>query len=256
MQFDVYAYERIAANTLGGAKNVHYARETGMVLYQLAIELSGGAVQLQPGAMQYVRGAVQMETVGGGGGVGGFLRRAVTSAGTGESSFRNRFSGHGTIWTEPTFQHLVVATLDSPADALLLDDRAFYAAEDSIKVEAHVNRNIAQGMLGGEGLIQPKISGQGAFVLESPVPASELDIIDLHNDQLILDGDLALAFSASLEFRIEKSQRGVLNTHRSGEGLVHVFRGTGQVWVMPTMGLAQRFESPVQNVFVTNPTTR
>jgi uncharacterized protein (AIM24 family) len=71
---------------------------------------------------------------------------------------------------------------------------------------------------------------------------SEIEILDLQNDTLTVDGDLVMAYSPTLEFRIEKSQKGLLNSMRGGEGLVHVFRGSGQVWVTPTVGLYRSFE--------------
>ncbi|MBB6097526.1 uncharacterized protein (AIM24 family) [Deinobacterium chartae] len=240
--FETHGYTRLATTSVGGAANLHYARETGMVLSQLAVRLEGGSAYLQTGALQYMRGQVQMKTVGGGGGVGGLLARAITAAGTGESAYKNEFSGHGVVWTEPTFKHLILASLDDPNDTLIIDDGAFYACETSLRVGRHVHSNLGAGLLGGEGLMQSKLSGAGVFVLESPVPLEEIDFIELNNDTLVVDGDLVLAYSATLDFRIEKAQKGLLNSYRSGEGLVHVFRGSGQVWVTPTLGLGKLFD--------------
>src|SRR3546814_8372618 len=70
----------------------------------------------------------------------GFLSRALASAGTGESAFATKFSGHGTIWTEPGRRNFILASLDEPSDALLLDDRAFYACAAGIaRSEEHTS---------------------------------------------------------------------------------------------------------------------
>lgn len=244
LAFEVHEYPRLAGGSVSGAPALHYAQQQGVTLKQLCVRLEGGRALLQPGALQYMHGQVEMKVTGGGGGVGGFLSRAVTAAATGESGYKPEYAGSGTVWCEPTFRHLLVGRLDG--DEMLLDDGVFCACEGGIKVGRHVNRNVGAAALGGEGLVQAKLSGTGYFVLESPVPMSEVEVLDLTNDTLTVDGDLVMAYSPTLEFRIEKSQKGILNSMRGGEGLVHVFRGTGQVWVTPTLGLYRAFEpSPV-----------
>jgi len=240
LTFEVHEYSTLAGGSVGGAERMYYAHQQGVILKQLAVRLDGGRALLQPGALQYMQGTVEMKVTGGGGGVGGFLSRAITSAATGESGYKPEYAGRGVVWCEPTFKHLLVGRLDG--DEMLLDDGVFCACEGGIKVGRHVNRNVGAAALGGEGLIQAKLSGTGNFVLESPVPMSEIEILDLQNDTLTVDGDLVMAYSPTLEFRIEKSQKGLLNSMRGGEGLVHVFRGSGQVWVTPTVGLYRSFE--------------
>lgn len=240
LSFEVHEYQALTGSSILGAESLYYARQAGVTLKQLAIRLEGGKALLQPGALQYMHGGVEMKVTGGGGGVGGFLSRAITSAATGESGYKPEYAGRGVVWCEPTFKHLLIAEL--PGEDLLIDDGVFAACESTIKVGRHVNKNVGAAVLGGEGLIQSKLSGSGLFVLESPVPMSEVDVLRLSNDTLTVDGDLVMAYSASLDFRIEKSTKGLLSSARSGEGLVHVFRGSGQVWVTPTLGLHRRFE--------------
>lgn len=199
---------------------------------QLRITLTGGSALLEPGALQYSVGSLTAEIQKNE--AGGFLRRAVTQAGTGESAFSTRFSGNGEIWTELTAKHFIIAEMDGPADALLLDDKAFYACEGSIQVKAHLHRTLA-GALSGNGLMQPKIEGAGVFVVEAPVPVDEIEAIELDGKgELIVDGDLMLMYSATLEVEIRPLVRGLRNALRSGEGLVYAFRGRGTVWLMPT----------------------
>ena len=51
------------------------------------------------------------------------------------------------------------------------------------------------------------LSGQGIAVLESPVPQQELIQFNLQNDEVKIDGNMAIAWSGSLEFTVEKSAK-------------------------------------------------
>lgn len=86
---------------------------------------------------------------------------------------------------------------------------------------------------GGEGLFNLALSGSGAILLESVVPEAELIAVDLHDDVLKIDGSLAVAWSSSLQFTVERSSKGLLASAASGEGLVNVYRGTGRVLMSP-----------------------
>lgn len=220
----------------GTAATIHLHAPHGATARQVRIVLDGGAALLEPGALQYAHGRLQVD-VQKNAGAGGFLKRAITSAGTGESAFATRYSGHGEVWTEATTKHFILASMDGPGDALILDDGAFYACDANIELSTHVHRSV-QGILSGNGLMQPKLSGRGAFVVEAPAPVDEIEAIELQgHDELIVDGDLMLMFSAGLHVELRPLVRGLRNAMRSGEGLVYVFRGSGTVWLTPTMRL-------------------
>lgn len=203
---------------------------------QVRIVLEGGAALLEPGALQYAHGNLQVEMQKNQGG-GGFFQRAIQSAGSGESAYATRYSGRGEVWTEASAKHFILASMDGPDDALILDDGAFYACDANVAVSTHVHRSV-QGILSGNGLMQPKLSGRGAFVVECPVPSDEIETVELDgSNELIVDGDLMLMFSASLQVELRPLVRGLRNAMRSGEGLVFVFRGRGTVWLTPTLRL-------------------
>lgn len=77
------------------------------------------------------------------------------------------------------------------------------------------------------------LKGRGLAVLEGPVPREELIAVDLDDDQIRIDGSYAIAWSNSLDFRIEKSTKSLMGSAVSGEGLVNVYRGTGRVLMAP-----------------------
>ena len=50
-----------------------------------------------------------------------------------------------------------------------------------------------------------------------------------------IDGNMAIAWSSSLEFTVEKSSKSLVGSAVSGEGLVNVYRGTGKIWMAPVL---------------------
>lgn len=201
-------------------------------IHQLEIQLQNGSTLLEPGALQYMFGKLQTEVIRHEN--KGFLARAVSSAGTGESAYATKYTGDGTIWCEPSRKHFILATMESEADALLLDDKAFYACSAGINLTTHRHSSVA-GVLSGNGLVQPKLAGRGVFAVESPVPVEELQTVELSRGQeLVVDGDIMLMYSANLIVEIGPLVRGFRNAMRSGEGIVFRFRGEGTVWLTPT----------------------
>ena len=58
---------------------------------------------------------------------------------------------------------------------------------------------------------------------------------ELDNDVLRIDGNMAVAWSNSLNFSVEKSTKSLLGSAVSGEGFVNVYRGTGKVLMAPVV---------------------
>lgn len=86
-------------------------------------------------------------------------------------------------------------------------------------------------MLGNEGLFNLKLVGEGIAALESNVMRQQLVEVVLNNDVLKVDGNLAVCWSGSLEFTVERSGKTLVGSAVSGEGLVNVYRGTGRVYL-------------------------
>lgn len=111
----------------------------------------------------------------------------------------------------------------------------FYCAQGSVSVKVISQRNLSSAVAGGESFFQQQLTGPGIVILESTVPMSEVDIIDLENDTLKVDGNFAVLRSSTLDFTVERSAKTLMGSAVSGEGLVNVYRGTGQVWLAPTI---------------------
>ena len=115
----------------------------------------------------------------------------------------------------------------------MIEDGLFLACNDSVQLSVVARSNLSSAMLGGEGLFNTCLKGQGVVVLESPVPQEELIAIDLDNDTLKIDGNYAIAWTASLQFTVERTTKTLVGSAASGEGLVNVYRGTGRVLMAP-----------------------
>lgn len=201
-------------------------------IHQLEVELAGGAALIEPGALQYMHGKITADVIRHE--ERGFLSRAMASSATGESAYATKYEGTGEVWCEPTRKHFILATMAGEQDALLLDDKAFYACSAGISLSTHNHTNLS-GVLSGNGFRQPKITGCGVFAVESPVPVEEVVHVELEGGKdLVVDGDFMLMYSASLQVSIGPLVKGLRNAARSGEGLVYRFTGRGNVWLTPT----------------------
>ena len=117
---------------------------------------------------------------------------------------------------------------------MVLDDGLFLACDAGIQENISKRTNISSALLGGEGLFNLCLSGQGYAVLESPVPRAELFEFILQDDVLKIDGNMAIAWSSSLQFTVETLTGSVMGSAVSKEGFVNVYRGSGKVLMAPT----------------------
>lgn len=229
--FDVLEYARDLSVDVASAQAAYFAGKMNVRLRQGVIKLNNSAVVLQSGAMQWMVGNVEMNS--GVKGAGDMLGKMFRGAVTGESAVKPEYHGTGLVALEPTYRHLLAINLDDWHGSIVVEDGMFLACEAHIQQHLVARSNISSAIGGGEGLFNLALSGSGAILLESVVPEAELIAVDLHDDVLKIDGSLAVAWSSSLQFTVERSSKGLLASAASGEGLVNVYRGTGRVLMSP-----------------------
>ena len=140
---------------------------------------------------------------------------------------------------EPTYKHILLVNVADWNGSIVLDDGLFLACESTLKHKAVMRSNLSSAALGNEGLFNLGIQGNGILCLESACPKEGLVEITLNNDALKVDGNMAIAWSGSLDFTVERSGKSLIGSAASGEGLVNVYRGTGKVLLAPvTKGIA------------------
>ena len=116
---------------------------------------------------------------------------------------------------------------------ITVEDGMFYACDGTVRQSLVSRRNLSSAALGNEGLFNLSLSGRGIAALESNVPEEELIAIDLNNDEIRIDGNMAVCWTSSLQFTVEMSTKSIVGSAVSGEGLVNVYRGTGRVLMSP-----------------------
>jgi len=232
--FSVIEYQRDLSVTPQTAMVAYYCNEMNVRKRQVIVDVAKSNVTVQAGAMQWTAGNVNATT--GLKGVGDFLGKAMRGSVTGESAIKPEYTGNGTLVLEPTYKHILLIDVADWNGSIVLDDGLFLACESTLKHKAVMRSNFSSAVAGGEGLFNLGIQGNGILCLESFCPREELIEITLDNDVLKVDGNMAIAWSGSLDFTVERSGKSLIGSAASGEGLVNVYRGTGKVLLAPVRG--------------------
>ena len=229
--FTVIEYLRDLSVMPQNAQQAYFASEMNVRKRQVICDLSQANITLQAGAMQWMVGNVNATT--GIKGVGDLFGKAVRGKVTGESAIKPEYTGDGILVLEPTYRHIILVDLKDWNGSIVLDDGLFLACESTLKQKAVMRSNLSSAVAGGEGLFNLGVTGNGVLCLESASPREELIEITLQNDVLKIDGNMAVAWSGTLDFTVERSGKSLIGSAASGEGLVNVYRGTGKVLLAP-----------------------
>ena len=235
--FKVIEHQKDLSVSPYGAQNAYFSSEMNVRLRQVEINLDGSmSVKTQAGSMQMMMGNVEMDT--GVKSVKGFLGSMVKAAVTNETAVKPEYTGYGQVILEPTYKHILLQDVtDWGPGGLVVEDGMFLASEGSVVHKVVENtQSLGTALLSSEGLYNLCFTGSGVVALESLVPYEELVEYELENDVLKVDGSMAVCWSGSLSFSVEKVTKGLAGSLVSGEGLVNVYRGTGKIWVSPVAG--------------------
>lgn len=235
--FKAVEYQRdLSVNHLT-AQTAYYASEMNVRRRQLVCDVSLCNITIQAGAMQWMVGDVKATT--GLKGVGDFLGKTFRGKVTNESAIKPEYTGNGTLVLEPTYKHILLIDVDDWNESIVIEDGLFLACDSALKHKAIMRSNVSSAAMGGEGFFNLGLSGSGVVALESYVPREELIEIELTDDELKIDGSMAIAWSGSLKFTVERSGKTLMGSAASGEGLVNVYRGTGRVLMAPVLREAE-----------------
>ena len=230
--FSVIEYLRDLSVMPGNAQNAYFCNEMNVRKRQVLCDLSKAQVTVQAGAMQWMVGKVNATT--GVKGVGDLFGKALRGSVTGESAIKPEYTGNGLLVLEPTYKHILLLDLADWNGSIVLDDGLFLACDSRLKHKTVMRSNFSSAVAGNEGLFNLGIVGnEGVVCLESACPKEELVTIELQDDVLKVDGNMAIAWSGSLNFTVERSGKSLVGSAASGEGLVNVYRGTAKVLLAP-----------------------
>lgn len=231
--FTVVEYLRDLSVMPGDAAMAYFCNEMNVRKRQVICDVSKSSITTQAGAMQWMVGDVNATT--GVKGVGDLFGKALRGSVTGESAIKPEYKGSGTLVLEPTYRHIILLDVADWNGSIVLDDGLFLACEANLKHKAVARSNFSSAVAGNEGLFNLGVQGSGILCLEAPCPKEELVEITLKDDVLKVDGNMALAWSGSLNFTVERSGKSLIGSAASGEGLVNVYRGTGKVLLAPVL---------------------
>ena len=237
--FSVLEWKRDLSVSPESAQEAWFASEMNVRRRQLIAEINGKpGVILQAGAMQWMVGDIKSTT--GVKGAGDLFGKLVRGAVSQDSAIKPEYVGTGTVVCEPTWSYVTLLDLSDWGGSVVLDDGIFLACDAHLKHSLQRRSNFSSATAGNEGLWNLRIDGAGVLALEIPCPPEELVFVDLKDDELKIDGNYALAWSSSLDFKVARSGKTLVGSAVSGEGLVNMYRGTGTVMMAP-MQPATRF---------------
>lgn len=229
--YEVFEHQKDMSNNPAAAATAYFMHKMNCKKRQVLCNLNGNSIKVQAGAMQWTAGNVSIDS--GIKGAKDFLGKMLKGAVTGESTAKPIYQGNGYVMFEPTYRYIILEDISAWETGMVLDDGLFLACDSTIQEEIVSRTNASSALLGGEGLFNLSLSGQGIAVLESSVPREELIEISLDNDEVRIDGNMAIAWSKSLQFTVERSTKTILGSLASGEGVVNVYRGTGKILMAP-----------------------
>lgn len=237
-------FQVLEYDTLEGSRDIRTSIKLGVMknsnikLKQVRLILNDSAVKVESGTLSYMKGSLEIETKTGG--IVGFGKKFFQNKVTGESMFKPVIKGTGEVFLEPSFSHFTLIELED--EEIIVDDGLFYACEEEIEVGVAMQKNISSMVFGKEGIYQTRLKGSGIVVLKIPVPEKEIFRCKLFRDELKVDGNFAILRTGNIEFSVEKSGTSLINSSLNGEGLINVYRGTGEVWLVPTLDIYDELE--------------
>ena len=238
--FRLLEYMQDASVAPWNAEEEFFMGKMGVRRRQVLCYLNGkNTIITQAGAMQWMAGNIESTT--GIKSAGDFLGKIAKGVVTNESAIKPEYVGRGLLALEPTYKYIIFQNLSDWPSGLVAEDGMFLACEGTVKNGVVARRSVSSALAGNEGIFNMAFTGSGVVVLESNVPEKELIRFDLENDELKIDGNMAICWSASLDFTVERSSKTLIGSAVNAEGLVNVYRGTGSVLMAPVTSSASLF---------------
>ena len=240
--FHVLEYMQDASVSPMNAMNEYFMSKMNVRRRQVVIDIDKNhSAIIQAGAMQWMGGHV--EATSGVKGIGDLFGKAIKGDVTKETAVKPEYVGEGCLVLEPTYKYIILVDMAKwGATGMTIEDGMFLACDANVKNKVVARKNLSSAVLGGEGLFNLSLQGDGVAALESNVPEEELIEVVLENDELKIDGNLAVCWSSNLDFTVERTTKTLVGSAVSGEGLVNVYRGTGRVLMCPVAPTSSHYD--------------
>jgi uncharacterized protein (TIGR00266 family) len=221
------------------------------------VELDPGeTVIAEAGAMTYMQDGISFETKLGDGSTPnqGFMDKLFSAGSrliTGESIFMTHFTNQGTGKKKVSFAapypgKIIPVDLKESGGQIIVQKDGFLCAALGTNISIYLNRKLGAGLVGGEGFILQKLTGDGKAFIHAGGTVIEKS---LNNETLRIDTGCIVAYEPQINFNIE-SAGNLKSMVFGGEGLfLATLQGTGKVWLqsMPIRKLIQRISPMGKN---------
>jgi uncharacterized protein (TIGR00266 family) len=184
---------------------------------------AGEGVRAESGAMMATSSGISVESKA----EGGLLKGLKRSMLGGESLFVTRLTaGPQGGWVDCAARLPGDATTIDVDGGVNLARSAWLCSSDGVEIDTKWGglKNLA----GGEGGFLVRAEGRGQVVASC---YGALDVVELAaGETMVLDSGHMVAFADGVQFTTRKVAKGLVQTLKSGEGLVFEFSGPGRVW--------------------------
>ncbi|MBQ2509924.1 MAG: TIGR00266 family protein [Erysipelotrichaceae bacterium] len=187
----------------------------------------GETVVTQSGAMAWCDSTVEMETNAEGG-----LLKSIGRMFSGASLMfvkHTAMEDESKITFSASFPGTIKEFVVDADHEYIAQKSAFLVAQEGVNIDATINKNFWAGLLGGEGFVLQKFTGDGMFLAEIDGSLVEVDLKPGQSIK-VETGHVAL-FDANVQYDVE-SVRGFKNIFFGGQGLfLTTLTGPGKVWL-------------------------
>lgn len=194
--------------------------------YLLKVRLDQGSIQAKAGSMVAYQGEVKFEHAGGG--MGKFLKKAVT----GEGQSLMSMSGSGEVFLADSKKNVHLIYLED--EGITVNGRALLALDADLSWDVERVKGGAAGMMAG-GLFNTTVRGTGYVALLTDGPPVLLDVASAPT---FADAQAAVAWSGGVTTSLKTDIKAfkAMTGRSSGESFQLSFAGTGWVIVQPSEG--------------------
>jgi len=177
---------------------------------------AGESMITERGSMTWMTPNMSMSTNAGGGGLGG-LGKMLGRAAMGESIFQNIYTaqgGPGMIAFGSSFTGSIRAYEIRPGKSIIVQKCGFLASEQGVSLSIQFQKRLGVGLLGGEGFVMQRLSGQGMAFVEIDGHAVEYDLTP--GQSLIVNPGNMAVMDESIQMEMQ-SIKGMKNILFGGE---------------------------------------
>lgn len=184
---------------------------------------AGEQISVEAGAMMAMAGGVTLESKMEGGLKKGLMRSVLG----GESLFITKLTGsEDGDWLDAAPRLPGDIKVLEVAGSLNLTSGSWLLNDGGVTIDTKWGG--FKNLMGGEGGFLIKANGTGQVVVSCYGAMEEYDVAA--GEQLVLDSGHLVAYEDSLTLTTRTVTKGLMQTFKSGEGLVFEFTGPGKVW--------------------------